>query len=411
MSRDLCLIIASIFAPIRGGSATVYESLARLGGANKTAVLASWRHYGTGEPIAGWREHDAVCGYPVTRTELLRPVVMPPPANRLVSAWRVVAIDLPLKVRVAWQAIGLARRYPVGVVCIGELVSGAWLGEFLRRWFGLKLVFYVHGEEITTRYASGSFGSRRAYSLRRADAVVAVSRFTAKALEQEMGVAPDRIVLIPNGVDLTRFSPGADDGVLRARFSLGSGPIVLCVGRLVARKGFDQTVRAWSVVQAAVPEARLLIVGEGEMAVELERLAVEGGVRDRVCLAGPLSDADLLRAYRAASVFVMPNRTMPDGDTEGFGLVFLEANACGRAVIGGQAGGAVEAVVDGETGLLVDGYDSAAVATAIIRVLTDAELRQRLEAGGLAYALRNDSAARAKTFRTMCQRLCGTLPA
>ena len=80
-------------------------------------------------------------------------------------------------------------------------------------------------------------------------------------------------------------------------------------------------------------------------------------------------------------------------------------------MIGGQAGGAVEAVVDGETGLLVDGYDSAAVATAIIRVLTDAELRQRLEAGGLAYALRNDSAARAKTFRTMCQQLCGTLPA
>lgn len=406
MVSSNCLIVASIFAPIRGGSAVVYDSMARLSGAGQTTALAAWRHYGTGEEIPGWREHDAQCGYPVSRLELLRPRVLPAPRNKLVSVWRVLFTDIPLKLCVAARAWSLVRRHRIGVVCIGELVSGAWLGELLRRVFRTRLVFYVHGEEITTRYATGSFGAHRADSLRRADAIIAVSRFTAETLERDFGIEPRRIHLIPNGVDTRRFSPALDDGRFRARFDLGDHPIVLCVGRLVARKGFDRTIQAWPQVLVRVPDARLVIVGEGDQAAELQRLADEAGVSEAVKLVGPLSDGDLVAAYRAATIFAMPNRTLPDGDTEGFGLVFLEANACGRAVVGGRAGGAVEAVIDGQTGLLVDGNQPGEIAEALVRLLTDHALRHRMEQAGLEHARRNDWAARARMFRDMCRQLC-----
>ena len=407
MKESNCLIVASIFAPIRGGSATVYENIARLSGDRRAAVLATWRHYGTGMEIDGWREHDARCGYPVSRLELLRPRILPPPRNKLVSVWRQLATDIPLKLKVAVSALKLVKEHGIGVVCIGELVSGAWIGHLLRRMTGAKLVFYVHGEEITTRYATGSFGAKRLKTLQGADAIVAVSRFTADTLEKDFGVRRDRIFLIPNGVDTERFTSGPDDGVLRSRYNLGDGPIILCVGRLVPRKGFDQTIRAMPAVLDRVPDARLVIVGEGDQMEELKGIAASLGVAGKVCFTGPVSQEDLVRAYRASALFAMPNRTMPDGDTEGFGLVFLEANACGRTVVGGRAGGAVDAIVDRETGLLVNGEDVQDIANAIIAILTDVPLRTSLEKGGLEHARANDWRARAKIFRGMCERLVG----
>jgi len=134
-------------------------------------------------------------------------------------------------------------------------------------------------------------------------------------------------------------------------------------------------------------------------------LVESAGLQNHVKLTGPLSDADLLAAYHSADLFIMPNRTMPDGDTEGFGLVFLEANACGRAVIGGRAGGAVEAVRDGETGLLVDGNSVQEIAIAICSLLADDELIERLEKGALRHAQVNSWTTRAAEFQSLCHRL------
>ena len=368
-------------------------------------VLAPWRHYGTGREIEGWHAHDQTCGYPVVRVELLRPAMQPPPGNKLVSVWRVLSTDIPLKLRVAARSLFIVRHRDIKVVCIGELVSGAWIGEFLRMFSGVKVALYIHGEEITTKYLKGRFGSRRARTLQRADAIVAVSRFTREALIRDYGITSDKIYLIPNGVDIERFSPGPDDGVLRQRYGLGSGPVVLCVGRLVARKGFDQTIRAMFIVQRELPDAKLLIIGEGEQDEELRAIAKKLNLTDVVRFAGPVSHEDLLRAYRTCSVFVMPNRTMPDGDTEGFGLVFLEANACGRAVIGGRAGGAVDAVIDGETGLLVEGKDENGIAAAILSVLTNTALRTGMEQRARQHAEANDWQARVKTFHRMCHEV------
>lgn len=401
-----CLLVASIFAPIHGGSANVYASLCRLSPPGSMVVLAARRYCDRqGEEIAGWREHDRQCGYPVHRLDLLRPPILPPPANKLVSAWRYLTQDIPSRAEVLGAALRLIRRHDIGLLCVGELNSSAWLAEWCRRLTNCRVMYYVHGEEITTRFDSGSYGRKRGYYLSRADAIVAVSRFTRRTLVEEMGLPAERVHLVENAVDTGKFSPGPDDAAFRARWGVTGKRLVVGVGRLVPRKGFDQTLRGWSVVVARHPAAHFMIVGDGPQRKELQGLVDAHGLQGSVTLTGPLSDADLVAAYRSADLFVMPNRTMPDGDTEGFGLVFLEANACGRAVVGGRAGGAVEAVRDWETGLLVDGTSVEEISGAIDRLLTDDALRWRLESGALAHAQANSWIRRAAEFQALCQRL------
>jgi phosphatidylinositol alpha-1,6-mannosyltransferase len=148
-----------------------------------------------------------------------------------------------------------------------------------------------------------------------------------------------------------------------------------------------------------------LIVGTGPYRPVLDDLARTLGIEPHVTFTGPISNDELVAHYRLCDVFVMPNRELADHDTEGFGLVFLEANACGKAVIGGRAGGAVEAVREGENGLLVDGGNPADIATAILRLLDDSELRQRLEQRGLATARASSLETSAQRFYALCQRL------
>ena len=400
-----CLLVASIFAPIHGGSANVYASLCRLSPPGSIAVLAARRYYDREEEISGWAAHDRDCGYPVHRLDLLRPPELPPPANKLVSAWRFLTIDIPLRARVLLTALQMIRRYRIGVICLGELISSAWLGEFCRRLTGCRLIYYIHGEEVTTRYDAGSFGNRRLNNLQHADAIIAVSQFTQRTLVEEMGLPAERVHLIENAVDTTLFSPGEDDVGFRQRWGVEGKRLIVGVGRLVPRKGFDQTIRGWKTIIDRHPSAHLMIVGTGPQQQELEQLIEAAGMQKYVTLTGPLSSADLVAAYRSAEIFIMPNRTMPDGDTEGFGLVFLEANACGRTVVGGRAGGAVEAVRDGETGLLVNGDSVDEIAEAINRLLADDTLRHELERGGLAHALANSWTTRAIQFQSLCHQL------
>ena len=170
-SVGACLIVASIFTPIQGGSATVYSNLCRYAPKGRMVALATRRDYNDGAEIAGWRAHDQNCGFPVYRLDLLRPRISRP-AHKLIAAWRFLTIDVPLRLRVIWTVWRLIRRHGIEVICIGELASTAWLGEFFQRVFGKRMVIYVHGEEITTRFDAGSFGASRATHLRAADAVV-----------------------------------------------------------------------------------------------------------------------------------------------------------------------------------------------------------------------------------------------
>jgi phosphatidylinositol alpha-1,6-mannosyltransferase len=400
-----CLLVASYFSPISGGSAVVYETLCRFAPEGSMVVLAPWRRYENGEEIEGWREYDATAPYPIYRTELLRPLELAPPRNRIHALWRQFTIDMPLKVRVFLEALRIIKKHDIDVVCIGELNSGSWLGIACQRLLGSKMISYIHGEEVTAETQFRSFGQQRRTYLRHADAVVAVSNFTKNALMRLMAVPAEKITLIHNGVNTERFTPGMKSNALISRHNLQGKKIILTVGRIVPRKGLDTVIRALPRVLQKFPNAHYLIVGEGEYRSTLAHLVDNMGVADHVTFTGRVVDKELVDYYRLCDVFAMPNRDMPGGDTEGFGLVFLEANACGKPVIAGRAGGAVEAVKDEENGLLVDGWSIEEVIEALIRLLTDRALYQRISNRGLEIALESNSKVKAEEFYSLCQDL------
>lgn len=401
-----CLMVASTFAPLHGGSAVVYENLCKHMPPGSVRVLTARTNYLTGREIDGWREHDSAVSFPVDRVPLLRPLMQPPPANLGVSLARFAFKDIPLYVSVLLAAATLVRRHRINVVCIGELVAGSWLGIALRKALGTRLMIYVHGEEITTATGGRLHGNKRRDYLHAADKVIAVSSFTCDALTQQMGLRAEQVSLVQNGVDTDRFTPGERDPELIRRHGLESaGKIVLTLGRLVARKGADMAIRAMAKVIRQRPDVRYLIVGEGELRPELERLIAEENLVDKITLVGTVSEDDLVRYFRLCDLFLMPNRTMPDGDTEGFGLVFREANACGKPVIGGRAGGVVEAVVDGQSGYLVNGENPDEIAEKVLAVLDDDALAGFLGDRGLEIARRSNTREVANQFVQIAERV------
>jgi phosphatidylinositol alpha-1,6-mannosyltransferase len=249
----------------------------------------------------------------------------------------------------------------------------------------LPVVIYAHGEEITTwrRYPRRLKAMTFAY--RGADHVVANSEFTRDRL-LELGVEPGRISIINPGVDLTRFHPDHDATDLRQGLGLSAQQkLILSVGRLSRRKGFDQLIRALPGLVQSGLDVHYVAIGIGEDRDYLAALAAELAVQSRVHLLGHVAPEDLPRWYCAADLFAMPNREI-DGDTEGFGMVFVEAAACGTTALAGEAGGTGAAVLHEETGLRVNGADGAAVARALERLLDDDALRRRLAAAARARA-------------------------
>jgi len=379
------LIVASNFPPVRGGSAVVYDSLARCAG-GRIQVLAPSRDWRSGEELPGWHEFDAAAPYRVWR----RPYVRAPAVSKRSWLERKLRLgDLRHFAALFWQIGGLCRREDIDTICIGELVSGGWLVLPCRLLLGKTVVIYVHGEEIAVRSGVSLSERLKDRFLRTAHYVVAVSGFTRERLLSH-GIRPDRILLNPNGVDAARFGRKPSGAGPRERLALGDRPIILTVARLVERKGIDTVIQALPLIRAAVPRIHYLIVGEGPYRPVLERMVRDRGLGGCVTFLGDVPDVELVTCYHAADLFVMPNRTLPDGDTEGFGLVFLEANAAGLPVIGGASGGVPDAVIDGWNGILVDGTDPRQTAAATVRVLSDRSLYDRLREGAVAAAANAD---------------------
>ncbi|MGH3244686.1 MAG: glycosyltransferase family 4 protein, partial [Trebonia sp.] len=185
--------------------------------------------------------------------------------------------------------------------------------------------------------------------------------------------AAARMARLHPGVDAGTFHPDPEARrAVRDRYGLVGRPVVVCVSRLVARKGQDTLLRAWPAVIEKIPDAVLLIVGRGPYAKTLRQLADQTGVSGAVIFTGPVPQAELPAHYAAGDVFSMPCRTRRGGlDVEGLGIVYLEASATGLPVVGGDSGGAPDAILEGETGYVVGGRDVNALAGRLTALLAD----------------------------------------
>ena len=207
----------------------------------------------------------------------------------------------------------------------------------------------------------------RIRALRKADLALAVSRYTRDRLIQEVGLDANRVKILPNTYDPDRFAIAPKPPQLLQKYGLQpQTPVILTVGRLAETegyKGYDQIIKAIPEIRRAVPDARYLLVGKGSDRPRIEKLIAEVGVQEAVILAGFVPDDELAEYYNLCDIFAMPSQG------EGFGIVYLEALACGKPVLAGNKDGSRDAVAEGELGLLVDPEDTAEIASEIIRVL------------------------------------------
>ena len=260
----------------------------------------------------------------------------------------------------------IATRHRPQAVQLATVEEG-YLGLFLKHRFGLPYVVYVHGNEIAALAARKVPWDKPTKALIGAEKVFAVSSFTAD-LARRIGVRDERVEVLHPGCDSNFFEPRPPDAELRRRLLRDdrNGPVVLTVGNLVERKGHDVVITAMSRLTRERDDLTYLIVGDGPFRNQLQRLSVELGVARHVVFAGQVPRAVLPDIYALADLFVMPSRHRVDAcDVEGFGLVFLEAGACGKPVIGGKSGGVSDAIEDGGTGFVVDANDVAALAERI----------------------------------------------
>jgi phosphatidylinositol alpha-1,6-mannosyltransferase len=222
------------------------------------------------------------------------------------------------------------------------------------------------------------------------DVVTYVSAYTRGRFASAFGPHA-ALEYVPPGVDTDRFAPDpAARAEMRSRYGLGDRPVVLCLSRLVPRKGQDMLIRALSAIRERVDGAVLVIVGGGPYLATLHRLAREAGVTDHVIFTGGVPSAELPAHHAMADVFAMPCRTRGAGlDVEGLGIVYLEASSTGVPVVAGTSGGAPETVRDGVTGRVVNGRDVDEVATAIADILADPGRAAEMGAAGRRWAVGN----------------------
>ena len=290
---------------------------------------------------------------------------------------------------VARRAVALLKQHECEAVWFGAAAPLGLLAPALRKAGARRVVATTHGHEAAWAQLPVARQVLRRIA-DRVDVVTYLGDYTRGRLARAVSAsALDHLERLAPGVDSAFFKPGAGGDVVRREHDLVDRRVIVCVSRLVPRKGQDVLLRALPRVLAAEPDAALLIVGDGPDRKRLEAITDREGVRTAVRFTGSVPWAELPAHYDAGEVFAMPCRTRRGGlDVEGLGIVYLEASATGLPVIAGLSGGAPDAVLPGETGQLVDGRDIASVAVAAIKLLRDSSTAKEMGAAGRAWVER-----------------------
>ncbi len=349
------LLVTNDFPPRLGGiQSYLHNFAAQLPPADLTVFTSSY-------PAADMASFDAAQPYAIHRSR--HTMMLPTPG-------------------VVRRAAELVREHQIETVWFGAAAPLGLMAPALRRAGAQRIVASTHGHEVGWWMAPGTRQAMRRIAAS-ADVMTYISEYTRTRLAgafQHTGST----ARLPSGVESTQFRPDpAARAALRQRYGLADRPVVLCLSRLVPRKGADALIRAMPRVRREVPAAALVIAGEGSDEKRLRNLADQHRVRDDVLFTGRVPAEQIAAHYAMPDLFAMPCRTRWGGvDVEGLGVVYLEAAAAGVPVLAGTSGGAPEAVLPGETGLVVDGRDPDQVADAVIAVLSDPQrARQMGEAG------------------------------
>lgn len=291
--------------------------------------------------------------------------------------------------------LALVRSENIARIVGGRCLPEGLMARVLGWWTGLPYAVFAHGEDVNLVAArtkmdcppgGGMLESRQyrwltRWVLRGASFVIANCRNTRRMLIEDWGLQAERVRLLNPGVDTRRFVPVPRCEEVRARLGWGARPVVLTTSRLTKRKGQDRMIRALPIIRQAVPDVLYAVVGDGEERPALEQLTGQLGLRNHVQFLGEADEQSLVECYQQCDVFVLPNRQMGT-DVEGFGMVLLEAQACGKPVVAGASGGTAETMQVPDTGLTVtsEGFDE--LGRIVVDLLGNAPQRAQMGAAG-----------------------------
>ncbi|GAB3672887.1 glycosyltransferase family 4 protein [Actinocorallia lasiicapitis] len=354
------LILTNDFPPRPGGIQQFVHNLALRRPAGSVVVYApAWKDAA---------EFDAAQPFPVVRHPTS---LMLPEPSVLKRAREIVRTE-------GCDSVIFGATAPLG------LLAPALRKDGIRRVVGI-----THGHEAAWAQLPGARATLRRIA-DGLDVMTYLGEYTRSRMAKAVSpAAAHRMHRLAPGVDERMFHAGAGGEEIRKRHDLSGRPVAVCVSRLVPRKGQDTLIRAWPEVLRTVPDAALLLVGGGPYRRELEELAGALGVGSSVFFTGSVPWRELPAHYDAGDVFAMPCRTRRRGlDVEGLGIVYLEASATGLPVVAGDSGGAPDAVLPDETGLVVPGGSADATAAAVAGFLADPARARALGAAGRAWVER-----------------------
>jgi phosphatidylinositol alpha-1,6-mannosyltransferase len=281
------------------------------------------------------------------------------------------------------------KTHDIQLIQVGQFLPVGTLAMIYKKRKNIPYIVYAHGIDILIPQKFMRKNTLLKSIISHAKGIIANSNFTRNELIK-LGAVPDKIKVVnpcPN-MEANTFSEFRLRRIIDEQ-KLKNRDILLTVGRLVERKGHDKVIEALPEIIKKVPNVIYLICGKGPHKKKLISLVNKNNLSDYVKFLGQLPQEDLTAYYQLCDVFIMPSRQLPNGDVEGFGIVFIEANLFGKPVIGGRSGGIPEAILDGQTGVLVNPIDIINIADAAIQLLTDKTLSQRLGQQGQIRA-RND---------------------
>lgn len=273
---------------------------------------------------------------------------------------------------------------PAAVHC-GDLFPQDFAGMLLRKLRRTPLLVFVHGDEISQTQGRRLQPRLRDAIYHSADFIVAANRYAYDRVIDILG-SSDRVAMITPGVDYELFYPGARPEWISRDFGIGSSPLLVTVGRLVKKKGHETVLRSLPEVKRTFPDVQYLIVGDGPERSRLQNLVMDLGLASCVRFSGDIPNHKLGDFYRAADIFCLVNQQDPTGDIESFGMVFIEAGASGKPVVGGRSGGTTQSVLDGQTGILCEPGNSSQLSDLLSLLLSSYELRRRMGDAGLKRA-------------------------
>jgi phosphatidylinositol alpha-1,6-mannosyltransferase len=287
----------------------------------------------------------------------------------------------------SWRVTRAAKKIVaaknINVVVFGAAAPLALMSPSLRKSGVKKIIALTHGHEV---WWAKIFPFRLAIKRigKNVDHLTYLGEFTRQAISKPLTrKSATEMVKIAPGIDTAHFIPQPDAMQKRKELGLQDKKIIISVGRLVHRKGQDNLIQAMPAVLKKIPNAHLLLVGEGPYRKHLEKLVLKSSLEQNVTFAGRIMYDRLPSYLSAADLFAMPSRSRFFGlEVEGLGIVYLEASACGIPVVAGNSGGAPDAVLEGVTGLCVDGTNIEQITAAIVEICSDAERASHMGAAG-----------------------------